>query len=160
MDTETLRRMFVYEPDTGMLRRVVGGRKPYPWSGIGKDRRYLRATVAGKCEYLHRLVWQYHKGSVPHMIDHIDGNPRNNRIENLRECTAAQNQYNTPRKANNKSGAKGVVFHAPCTGKPWHAKIVVDGKVRSLGYYKTVEEAAAAYAAGAEKFAKEFARKD
>lgn len=92
------------------------------------------------------------------MVDHIDGDPSNNRIENLRECTNAQNQYNGPRKCHNRSGHKGVVFHPRCPRKPWQAKIAKAGKVFSLGYYPTREEAAAAYAAGAEKHAGEFAR--
>jgi hypothetical protein len=91
------------------------------------------------------------------MLDHIDGDPRNNRIENLRPCTNAQNQYNGPRKSHNKSGHKGVVF---CKGYrlPWRARIVVNKQVIELGHYATPEEAAAAYAEGAKQYAREFAR--
>lgn len=158
MTQDEIRSMFDYEPDTGMLRRKVGGRKPYPWHGAGKDRRYLIHSY-GRCSiYLHQAVWLYHHGSVPAMIDHINGDTRDNRIENLRECSNAQNQYNAPRKSNNKAGHKGVVFHRACRSRPWQAKIVVSGKVISLGYHATKEEAAAAYAVGAAKYAGEFAR--
>jgi hypothetical protein len=93
------------------------------------------------------------------MLDHIDGGPRNNRIENLRACTNAQNQYNGPRKSNNRSGYKGVAF---CKGyrKPWRARIIVEKKVVELGRYETLEEAAAAYAEGAKRYAGEFAKVD
>lgn len=156
MDTETLRRLFTYEP-SGTLRRVVGARKPYPWRDICGG-RYKVCTVGGKTRYLHRLIWQYHHGREPSMVDHINGDTTDNRIENLRECTAAQNQYNSRRKRNNRSGRKGVVYHKKCTGKPWHAKIRVKGKVISLGYHPTVEEAGAAYDAAAKRYAGEFAR--
>lgn len=155
MTNEELHRMFVYE-ETGLLRRV-GGRKEYPWRPIGVNGRYLATTVSGVTYYLHRLVWQYHHGFVPTMIDHINGKFSDNRIENLRECTNAQNQYNSPRKANNKSGFKGVAY-CPMYRRPWRARIVSDGKVILLGYFKTKEEAAAAYATHAPSIAGDFAR--
>jgi hypothetical protein len=156
MTNEELRKMFVYE-SRGMLRRV-GGRKDYPWRRIGTKKVYLATTVRGETFYLHRLVWQYHRGTVPSVIDHIDNDPTNNRIENLRECTNAENQYNSAIKRNNKAGHKGVVFHPKCVAKPWQAKIVAAGKVHSLGYFATPEQAGAAYAKAAPHFAGAFAR--
>ncbi|WP_186276540.1 HNH endonuclease signature motif containing protein [Burkholderia gladioli] len=158
MTQDELRARFVYEADTGMLRQIVGGRKPYPWRAAGARKQYLMHTCKSGTIYLHQAVWLYHHGCIPPMLDHIDGNGLNNRIENLRVCTPAQNQYNSRRKVSNRSGHKGVVFHPKCPRKPWQAKIVVDGRVVSLGYYATVEEAGAAYAAGALKHAGEFAR--
>lgn len=158
MTYDEVRKFFVYEPETGRLRRI-GGRVDYPWRGIGRDARYLATTIDNRTYYAHRLVWLYHHGEFADMIDHIDGDFRNNRIENLRSCTPAQNQYNSPRKSNNKSGYKGVAF---CKGyrKPWRARIIVDKQVTELGYYGTPQEAAAAYAEGAKFYAREFARMD
>jgi hypothetical protein len=62
------------------LRRV-GGRKPYPWHGTGKNQRYLATTIGRKTYYLHQLVWLYHHGSIPPMLDHINRDPRDCRIE-------------------------------------------------------------------------------
>ena len=157
MNQDQVRQLFEYEPDTGMLRRK-GGRKAYPWRGAGRGRRYLLTTVNGRSYYLHRLVWLYHRGDPPAMLDHVNGDTRDNRIENLRECTNAQNQYNVPRKSNNTHGHKGVVFHAKSKGKPWQARITVAGRKVSLGYHETKELAAAAYAAGAAQIAGAFAR--
>ncbi|WP_179038262.1 HNH endonuclease signature motif containing protein [Limnobaculum xujianqingii] len=156
MTQNDAKKLFVYEQLTGMLRRM-GGRKPYPWHGTGKDRRYLATSIGTKTYYLHQLVWLYHHGYIPKMIDHINRNPRDCRIENLRPCTNAQNQYNIAKRGHNTSGFKGVVFHPRCSRKPWQAKIVVRGKVKSLGYYPTKEQAAEAYAKGASFYAKEFA---
>lgn len=157
MTREELIEHFVYE-ERGMLRKIKNARKPYPWRAVGKNGRYLCTTFGGRLHYLHRLVWLYHKGEMPTQIDHVDGDFRNNKIENLRECTTAQNQYNSPRKANNQSGFKGVVFHPKCKSRPWQAKIATGGKVISLGYYDSPETAAKAYARGAAKLAGEFAR--
>ena len=159
MTNDELKTLFAYE-DRGTLRRRTPGFKPYPWRAIGAGGRYRATTLGGVTYYLHRLVFQWHHGRVPEMVDHIDGDTLNNRIENLRECTNAQNQFNSRRKVTNRSGAKGVVYHPKCTGKPWHAKINHNGRRISLGYHKTLEEAAAAYAVGAALIAGEFARKD
>ena len=156
---EALLRTFVYEPETGLLRKVLNARKPYPWRGVGKDRRYLAGYFDGRQYYLHRLVWFYHHGELPVSdVDHVDGDTRNNRIENLRLCTNSQNQFNSPRKVTNRAGFKGVVFVAACTKRPWHAKINIGGRRIGLGYYATAGEAALAYAAGAPAVAHEFAR--
>lgn len=157
MTQAELQRLFAYEPDTGLLRRVSGGRVSYPWRNIGADGRYQATTVNGVTIYLHRAVFLYHHGYLPEVVDHKDRNTRNCRIENLREATHAENQYNSRRKLNNQSGAKGVVFHPKCRTKPWQAKIVVNKKVVSLGYYPTVALAAEAYAKGAAQYAGEFA---
>lgn len=158
MTYEELIEHFVYEPDTGMLRKIKNCRKPYPWRKIGTDGRYLATTMNGKVQYLHRLVWFYHYKTLPAQIDHIDNNPKNNRIENLRPCTSAQNQFNSRRKCNNQSGFKGVVFHAHCVNRPWQAKLGLAGKTISFGYYSTPEEASAAYVRGVAKYAREFTR--
>lgn len=159
MTQDDIRELFDYEPVIGMLCRRLdaGGRVLYPWRGIGKNSRYLAATVRGKHIYLHRAVWLWHHGTTPPMIDHINGNCRDNRIENLRACDNAKNQYNSRTKANNKSGFKGVVYR---TGyrNPWQARITVDKRVILLGRFQTPEEAHAAYVAGATKYAGEFAR--
>lgn len=158
MTQKEVRALFTYESD-GRLRRI-GGLKDYPWRGIGRNRRYLATTISGKTYYAHRLVWLWHKGVMPSQVDHINMDTRDNRIENLRECTCATNQYNVRKRSHNTSGYKGVVYHKYCTNKPWFAKIVVNGKVVSLGYYPTPEMAAEAYAKGAIKYAGAFARSD
>ena len=60
--------------------------------------------------YAHRVVWFLCKGEDPgdFLIDHIDGNPSNNRIENLRKVTASQNSRNCKAKSNNKFGIRGI----------------------------------------------------
>jgi hypothetical protein len=95
--------------------------------------------------------------SPPHMqVDHINGNGLDNRRENLRLATVAQNQHNQGLSIKNTSGFKGVSWHKATGG--WQAKIKFEGKRIWLGSYDTPEEAAAAYAAASEKFHGEFGR--
>ena len=55
---------------------------------------YRCISVDNKRYYAHRLIFLFHRGFLPEYIDHIDGDPTNNRLENLRECTRDQNQWN------------------------------------------------------------------
>jgi hypothetical protein len=81
----------------------------------GDPRGYVRLSIHidGKHHRVlaHRAIFLMHHGYLPHEIDHIDGNPLNNRIENLREVTKSENLSNTKIYRNNTSGTKGV---SPC----------------------------------------------
>ena len=76
---------------------------------------------------------------MPKYIDHIDGNPLNNKIENLRECTHQQNHFNERKPKNNTSGIKGVSFHKPT--KKWRATVFLNYKQHYLGLFKDIKEA-------------------
>lgn len=73
--------------------------------------------------------------------DHINGDPLDNRRENLRLATNQQNAFNQKVNKNNKSGYKGVRK----LGRRWQAVIRLDGLQKCLGTYDTPELAAAAY---------------
>jgi hypothetical protein len=101
---------------------------------------YWRVAYKGKVYQLSRLIWSYHNGEIPKglYIDHINRNPLDNRIENLRLCTPTQNEYNKPRK--------GYRFEA---GK-WRARIKINGKNKHLGMFDTEEQAKEFYDLAAE----------
>lgn len=91
------------------------------------------------------------------LVDHRDGNGLNNRRStNLRLATKSQNQWNSAVNARNKIGCKGVSF-AKREGK-WRAVIGVGGKLCSLGYFHSPEEAASAYRAASSTLHGEFGR--
>lgn len=94
----------------------------------------------------HRLAWLFSNGQWPsQVIDHIDGNPQNNRIANLRDASIQANQENQRRaqRSNRSSGLLGSHFDAQ-TGR-WMAKISVMNKTIHIGRYDTPQEAHTAY---------------
>ena len=109
----------------------------------------------GRQYAVHHLVWALAYGKFPERLDHIDGNRLNNRLENLRECTAAQNSQNAKLSKANKSGFKGVYSQA---GGRWYARIAANGKSHYLGLFDSAEDAAKAYDAVARKLHGEFSK--
>lgn len=107
--------------------------------------------------YAHRLAWALHHGSWPeHQIDHIDGNPDNNAIANLRAATVAQNLWNRSAYKRGRSGFKGV---SRCKRSGlWRANINVNGRYISLGRHRTAKDAARAYLEAALRYHGEFAK--
>lgn len=57
-------------------------------------RGYVNIRVDGKMYKAHRLIYLYHHSVMPDMVDHIDCDRTNNRIENLRPCTKSENGMN------------------------------------------------------------------
>jgi len=72
-------------------------------------------------------------------IDHIDGNPLNNRVENLREATSSQNSCNAKIQKNNTSGHKGIIWDKE--RQKWVVRITLEKKTFYLGRYGNLEEA-------------------
>lgn len=96
----------------------------------------------------------YDPATVPDEIDHIDLNPTNNRLDNLRAATRAQNNANSATRSHNKLGVKGVHRHY----NRFIALITVKRKTHYLGCYGTIDEAAAAYKLAAIKYYGKFSR--
>jgi hypothetical protein len=115
---------------------------------------YLKGSVGGKQYKVHRLVFLYFHGFMPSQVDHIDGNRKNNKIENLREATSAQNNQN--RMATGASKIKGVVWHKQ--SKKWTASICINRKNIHLGSFEKIEDAALVANKARQKIHGEFAR--
>lgn len=105
----------------------------------------------------HRLAWLIVTGRWPeHTIDHINGDPSDNRFCNLREATAAENLRHRGIMKSNKSGVKGVHWFKQYN--KWRAIIVARGKQIFLGHFDNIEDAKAAYRQAAVELHGEFAR--
>lgn len=119
------------------------------------DKGYARRNMMGpngqEKEYLHRLILGASEGV---MVDHVDGDRRNNTRSNLRLCTHGENMVNRKIHRSNKCGLKGVYADR----NKWRAQITVKGKQHHLGSFDTKELAHAAYLAAAERLHGEFAR--
>jgi hypothetical protein len=115
-------------------------------------RMYVQAD--GKKHLVHRVIWFLHHNEVPEFLDHIDGNPLNNNIENLRPATKAQNAMNRKVRADSLTGVKGIMKK----GKKFGASIYLNNKPVYLGTFETVDLAKAAYAQAANANFKEYAR--
>jgi hypothetical protein len=160
MTAEELRRILRYEPETGnfywlIKRQGVRLNKPAGGVGVGS---YIQIRIDGTLYYAHRLAWLYIHGVWPaNKIDHRDENGFNNRLDNLREATNAQNAMNTTKaySHNKSSGIKGVSFSR--TRMKWEAHIQVNRKHKFLGYYDNMEEALVARKAAELDYFGEFA---
>jgi hypothetical protein len=104
---------------------------------------YMSIGISGNVFKSHRLAWLYVYGAWPEgLIDHINGQKADNRIDNLRVVDAGGNSQNVrqPNKRN-KSGFIGVIAYQ---GK-WRANITINRKTRRIGDFNTPEEAHKAY---------------
>jgi hypothetical protein len=117
------------------------------------DGRYVKGADN---DYLHRVVMKRHIGPIPDglFVDHIDGDPLNNRLGNLRLVTPQQNAANAAPRGG-KSQYRGV--HQQASGR-WAVQITKAGKRQCLGTYDTELEAAAVYDEMAKQLHGEFAR--
>ena len=90
---------------------------------------------------VHRVVWEQFNGKMEKgfQIDHINGNILDNRIENLRKATYAENQWNAKKRVDNKSGVKGVSWHK--VTKKWRAQIKQNKVLYDLGVHDTIQKA-------------------
>lgn len=142
-------RLFVYDKETGAFyRKAATTKRPAMSRADYKDihNGYRRVSIAGEKVSAHRVAWAAVYGFIgPHdVIDHIDGDKANNRIDNLRLATRAQNNMNIKAQSRTKSGRKGVQWSSKT--KKWHARIGFKRKSISLGYFHSLDDAAKAYA--------------
>jgi hypothetical protein len=156
---DRVRGLLRYDPDSGIFTRLVSCKGTAAGTIAGTTRKgarpYVMICIDREFVLAHRLAWFYVNGRWPkHHIDHINGDPSDNRIANLREATASQNLANQRLSAANTSGFKGVKRNRA----KWAAKIVVNQKHIHVGNYDTPEEANEAYRAAARRYFGEFAR--
>ncbi len=157
---EVLRQLLDYNPDTGVLtwkRRgpewfVAGKRTPsYTarwWNDCNagnlafttnKPSGHKCGSLFGKSVLAHRVIWKMVHGSDAVGIDHIDGDPANNALSNLRAVEQAENCRNAAQRKDNSTGVTGV--YQVHKANNWHARIYVDKKQVHLGCFEKFEDA-------------------
>ena len=146
-DFEYYSRIFTYDPESGELRWNALRKGTTIGSAAGsacKDKhgnvRYLRVWVDDRQYRAHRIAWLLHYGEWPaHEIDHIDGNPLNNKLSNLRDVSHAENKKNIRLHKNNASGIHGVWWSKYTNA--WKPYINAGGSRTYLGSFRDFFEA-------------------
>lgn len=147
-----------YDPETGIFTnrktgRVLGTR--HQSRSRANAPVYLRIRIGNTRVLAHVLAYFYMTGKwAPEQVDHRDNDGLNNRWENLRACTNAENQSNRPATICNTTGVKGVAWNR--RDKCYYVTIQHQGRRFHLGCFKTIEEARAAYEAKAREVQGEF----
>jgi hypothetical protein len=106
------------------------------------NKGYRFVNIDGQAYAIHRIAWALHNKIDPGQmeIDHINGDPSDNRPINLRACTHKQNTLNVKNRKDNISGIRGVSYDPSSTSNPWRAHI----RNKKLGRFATIDQAAQA----------------
>jgi len=170
---EIVRDLLDYNPETGVFRWKFRDRKWFEsvndrfwkiWNnrfagklaGSFDKKGYWVVVIFHKHYKAHRLAWLYVYGEWPqNHIDHINHQTDDNRLENLREVTRFQNQWNGSIQTGTSSQYKGVCWYK--NYNKWKAQINVNGKKKHLGYFINPIDAARAYDRAALKYFGEYA---
>jgi len=142
-----LKELLHYDAETGIFTwRESRGRlaKAGQVAGYTCSTGYRSIRFMGKDRKAHRLAWLYTHGEWPSgVIDHINCERADNRIENLRDVSYQGNSQNRRKaRSNSLSGLMGV---AQCQGKFQSWIHLADKSRLHLGTFKTAEEAHTAY---------------
>lgn len=105
--------------------------------------RFVQICIDSKTYLAHRLIWWLLNGEEPCLIDHVNRDSTDNRIENLRQATRSQNGANSIKKKGVTSKFKGVSFDKQAN--KFMASICKDRKTINLGRFSREEDAARAY---------------
>lgn len=155
---QELAKAFSYDPATGVVKAKLDRGKMRAGCPVGSPHNmgYLKVNYAGQSYLLHRLIWAISFGRWPNgVLDHKDGDKKNNKLNNLREATASQNARNVKKHVDNQSGYKGVRLDKR-TGK-YLARIWLR-KEKHLGVFEDPIAASAAYQKAADEHFGEFNR--
>lgn len=158
IDPSILHELLSYDKETGKLYWKVRDKKWFHprqnyktqkiwnkrYAGAEAISHYSKGKMCGaifnKSVYAHRVVWAMHHGYWNRTdIDHINGNPCDNRIENLRLVSHQENCKNQKLRSTNKTGKMGVDFRKET--QKYRARIMVDGKTLNLGEFKEFDKA-------------------
>src|SRR6202012_357604 len=139
-----LRKTFAYDPETGIITRLVSKRtdrvgKP---AGCPESHGYLQIRFQGRLLMAHLIAWALFYGVWPdHEVDHNNRNRSDNRIKNLRRATRSQNNANSSVRKDNELRIRGVKK----IGGRFVARLAHGKRLEYLGSFDTAEEASRAF---------------
>lgn len=154
---ELINSVFYYKNGFLFWKETVGQRgKKDTIAGSFDKKGYVCVKYNGKMYKAHRLIFLMHYGYLVEKIDHEDGNPSNNCINNLRPASSIENGCNSKLSKKNTSGVKGVSWHK--LKNKYDVKVSVNGVRKHFGSYNTLEEAKDVAIKVRVKYHKQFAR--
>ena len=150
LNQEIVRELFDYDAKEGVLiwkslksKRIKVG----SIAGCINAKGYVQVAVLGKRYLAHRVIWLWHYGYVPeNVIDHINRDKKDNRLDNLRETSSQCNMRNSKLCKRNTSGVKGVYWNS--RDSKWISQITIEGAQKHLGICEDFIEAVAHRLAG------------
>jgi len=166
LDAEYVRSILDYSPDTGVFRWKRREDRSAQWNAryTGKEagsvsgNGYVSIKINNRHYQSHRLAWLIIHGEWPPKdLDHIDGDPSNNRIANLRLATRQENTRNVGLRKTNSTGVPGVYWNKNAGKFASHISDDAYKKIH-LGLFPTLAEAAAARSAAEIKYFGDFRR--
>lgn len=160
LSVTTLREKLHYDPVTGIFRWRQSPTISVPSGAVAgslsKQGGHYVIGIGRKTYLAHRLAWLYVHGEWPNgILDHINRDRTDNRIENLRLITKAGNSINRDAPANSKTGRPGVSWST--SRSKWRAYITVNNRQKHLGHFSNFWEACEARANGEVEHFGEFA---
>ncbi len=140
LSSDYIKSLFNYQ-DGKLIRRITRSPNAKKGDCVGSlnGRGYLHVNIDGKFHYVHRLIFLYHNGYTPEVLDHIDGDKTNNNINNLRECSNMENSHNSKTPSHNKSGIKGVCWAT--RERKWMAYVKLNKKCSYFGLHSDIRDA-------------------
>lgn len=158
---EWVRQFLRYEPETGKLywlprpRELCADERSFQiYKAVNEGKEALTADngtgyrcgiIKGRKFKAHRVAWALHYGEWPAgLIDHINHDRSDNRIENLRDVDDQGNARNQKLRHDNSSGRVGVSFHH--FSGLWQAQWRDNGR-KVARYFRSFDEAAEARSA-------------
>lgn len=154
---ELLKELFDYDSERGVLihKTKIARRVKIGDAACSYSKTINRNITGFKYKTYHSaiIIFIWHHGYQPICVDHIDRNTLNDRIENLRAATKAENAKNSHSRKNSTSKYLGVYKKR----NKWAAEIRHEGKRKHLGHFNDEKEAALAYNLAATYCHKEFA---
>jgi hypothetical protein len=152
LSAERISDLVEYYPRTGLFTWKARADVARNWNTRHAGRPALisvdgKGYLFGRIDYhmyrAHRVAWAAYYGEWPvNFIDHVDGDRKNNKIDNLRDVTHEQNCRNSAMRYTNTSGRIGISFDR--RSSKWYAYIRVGGKMKNLGVFKARDDAIAA----------------
>jgi len=106
-------------------------------AGYDNGNGYIKISINGKLYFAHRLIFLMHHGYLPKLIDHINGNPSDNNIQNLREANKSKNAINSKLSVKNTSGSKNVYWNK--SRNKWTVYMSLNQKQKFFGSFDDID---------------------